>query len=157
MRIGFTGHQGLTSRTASLVASAITDKLADTDDLIGLCSLAEGRDQIFAQSILASGGALIVVVPCHGYESTFTSPTVLNAYRDLVATAKTVIQLDYPEPAEAAYWAAGKRIVSESDTMIAVWDGKPAGGLGGTADVVTFAHEQGTPVEVVWPAQAARG
>jgi len=31
-----------------------------------------------------------------------------------------------------------------------VWDGKPARAYGGTADVVAYAREQGTPVRVIW-------
>jgi hypothetical protein len=40
--------------------------------------------------------------------------------------------------------------------MMAVWDGHPADGRGGTGDVVERARALGLPVTVVWPAGAAR-
>jgi hypothetical protein len=46
--------------------------------------------------------------------------------------------------------------VDRSDVLLAVWDGQPARGPGGTGDVVAYARARGTPVEVVWPAGAAR-
>jgi hypothetical protein len=37
-----------------------------------------------------------------------------------------------------------------------VWDGKPARGIGGTADIVSYARQKGVPVAVLWPEGAAR-
>jgi len=53
--------------------------------------------------------------------------------------------------------AASKLMVDEADELYAVWDGKPARGYGGTADVVAYAREHGTPVRVIWPDGARRG
>jgi len=39
---------------------------------------------------------------------------------------------------------------------VAVWDGKPARGVGGTADIVSYARQKGVPVAVLWPDGAAR-
>ena len=40
--------------------------------------------------------------------------------------------------------------------MFAVWDGQPARGYGGTADVVNEAHRRGLPVTIIWPDGANR-
>ncbi|MFJ8953478.1 hypothetical protein ACIRO1_25525 [Streptomyces sp. NPDC102381] len=53
--------------------------------------------------------------------------------------------------------AAGKEVVDQSDVLLAVWDGKPAGGKGGTADVVAYAQRQGMDVRIIWPLGATRG
>lgn len=42
---------------------------------------------------------------------------------------------------EESYFEAGKTVVNTIDFLIAVWDGKPSRGLGGTADVVEYAQE----------------
>jgi hypothetical protein len=52
--------------------------------------------------------------------------------------------------------AASKLMVDEADELYAVWDGKPARAYGGTADVVAYARDHDTPVQVIWPAGAAR-
>jgi hypothetical protein len=40
--------------------------------------------------------------------------------------------------------------------LVAIWDGKPARGLGGTGDVVRYAQEKGTAVSIVWPDDIGR-
>ncbi|MGW1005456.1 hypothetical protein [Streptomyces sp. NPDC002520] len=43
-----------------------------------------------------------------------------------------------------------------ADELVAVWDGKPAWGHGGTADVVAYAERTGVRVRVLWPEDASR-
>lgn len=155
-RIGFSGHQGLTPHTETLVVKAIDVLLEGRTDIEGVCSLAEGADQLFAARVLAAGGTIRVIVPSEGYESTFETDAALQSFRDLLGRASSVTTLDHPEPSESAYWDAGKQVVENSDRLIAVWNGKPAGGLGGTADVVRFAQDLGKQVDVVWPEGAER-
>jgi hypothetical protein len=47
---------------------------------------------------------------------------------------------------EEAYEATGLYVVEHSDVLIAVWDGRPARGRGGTASIVATAREQGLPM-----------
>ena len=51
---------------------------------------------------------------------------------------------------------AGKVVVDRSSVLLAVWDGQPSRGLGGTADVVAYARQRGVPVTVIWPEGASR-
>jgi hypothetical protein len=44
-----------------------------------------------------------------------------------------------------------------AEVLLAVWDGTPSQGVGGTADVVAFAGERGVPTAVVWPPGSRRG
>ncbi|NJP95187.1 hypothetical protein HCN51_38110 [Nonomuraea sp. FMUSA5-5] len=53
--------------------------------------------------------------------------------------------------------AAGARMLDDADVLFAVWDGQPARGYGGTADVVAEARRQGVSVRVIWPEGARRG
>lgn len=56
--------------------------------------------------------------------------------------------------ARGAVLAGSEILVSLIDELLAVWDGKPAWGHGGTADVVAYAIRQGIPVRIVWPVGA---
>ena len=47
-------------------------------------------------------------------------------------------------------------MLDQAERTFAVWDGKPARGYGGTADVVAEARDRGTPVTVIWPEGATR-
>ena len=47
--------------------------------------------------------------------------------------------------------AASELMIKHADQLWAVWDGQPARGYGGTADVVTAARNNGLPVRIIWP------
>jgi hypothetical protein len=47
-------------------------------------------------------------------------------------------------------------MIDQAVELYAVRDGQPARGYGGTADVVAYARERGTPVRVIWPHGAER-
>ena len=51
-----------------------------------------------------------------------------------------------PDDDTEAYMAAGRATIAHCDLLIAVWDGRPPRGRGGTAEVVHLAVAQGTPV-----------
>jgi hypothetical protein len=151
MLVGVTGHQNLPASGIFEIARLLRNKLSDVEHLTGISSLAAGADQLFAEILLELGGALLVVVPSSGYETTFANPSDLARFRGLIEKAATVEQLQFPEPTEAAFSAAGRRVVDLSERVIALWDGLPARGLGGTADVVGYAHTQSKDVTIIWP------
>jgi hypothetical protein len=155
--VGFTGHQNLTPATRLRVTAAMAQRLADLqhDDLIGLTSLAAGADQAFAFCILAAGGRIKAVVPARGYRDTMVGQDQRH-YDHLLALAADISELAFPTPTESAYFAAGRFIVDRCGLLLAAWDGQPAGGLGGTGDVVTYARQRGVAVKIVWPYGSSR-
>jgi hypothetical protein len=52
--------------------------------------------------------------------------------------------------------AASQAMLEGADHLYAVWDGKPARGYGGTADVVADAKDRGIPVTIIWPPGATK-
>jgi hypothetical protein len=159
MRIAITGHRGLPAATERLVDQAIRDQLAADaagDHLVGLSNLADGADQIFARAVLDVGGQLEVVVPAAQYRDGL--PEAAHAgYDSLLSAASKVDRLSYIESTEASHMAASQAMLAGADRLYAVWDGKPARGYGGTADVVDEAERAGIPVTVIWPQGARRG
>lgn len=155
-RIGVTGHQKVPEIAESFARTRIRKLLEKLNDpLTGLSSLAAGADQIFAREILCHNGQLWVVVPSRSYRTTLTGDDLV-AYRKLLACAAGVTQLDFSRPGEAAYDAAGRWIVENCDQLVAIWDGQPARGLGGTGDVVAYAREVGRTVHIFWPSGVIR-
>jgi hypothetical protein len=120
------------------------------EQLCGVSSLAEGADQLFAEHVLAAGGVLEAILPCEGYASSMTAAAGRARFEDLRRAAETVITLPFSRPSEQAFLAAGQALVDRCDHLFAVWDGRPARGLGGTADVVAYARARGRPVTVLW-------
>ena len=74
----------------------------------------------------------------------------------LFAKASAVDRLDRVESTEDAHMEASRAMLAQADRLFAVWDGPPARGYGGTADVVAEAHKRGIPVTVIWPDGARR-
>jgi hypothetical protein len=134
----------------------IEDELRQSENLVGISSLADGADQIFADVVLQLGGSLLAVLPSADYARSFGTDKSRKHYEHLLSVATDRVQLPFSEPSEDAYLAAGKTVVDKSDKILAVWDGKPAAGRGGTADIVRYAELQGTPVVRIWPPGASR-
>jgi hypothetical protein len=146
MHVGITGHQRLKDSDAwTWVATVICAELAKLlPPVVAVTSLAIGADQIFAQLVLDQGGRIHAVLPFADIERSFT-PKDLPRYRQLVNQA-TVEVLNIPGTDEDAYFAAGRRVVDLSDLVLAVWDGEPAKGKGGTGDIVAYARSQRVPM-----------
>jgi hypothetical protein len=67
-----------------------------------------------------------------------------------------VHKLPFAESTAESHMAASEFMVDRADELYAVWDGLPARSYGGTADVVTYARDQGKPVRIFWPEGAHR-
>jgi hypothetical protein len=147
MIVGVTGHQRFESaKSRSWAEEQLRDAIVSNPVTSGLTSLADGTDQIFAKCLAASAIPFDVVVPSKDYELAFASAESLAAYRYFLHLAHSVEFLPFEEPSEEAFLEAGKTVASRSDLLLAVWDGKPAKGLGGAADVVAFARAQGIAI-----------
>ena len=157
-RIGITGHSSLSEPTIELVTDALRTTLAafPASELVGLTCLAKGADQIFARVVLELGGAVEVVLPAADYRDRKVKPDNAVEFDDLISRAATVHTMPMPESNREAYLAASDHVMAHADEMIAVWDGAPPDGAGGTGDVVRLARERGVPVTIVWPDGASR-
>jgi hypothetical protein len=146
--VGITGHQHLDDSSAwDWVEVQLERVLREvTPPLTGVTSLAIGADQLFADVVLRLGGTLRAVVPFEGYQQKFEAGKDRRNYKRLLRKASEVEVLEKCDSDELAYLEAGKRMVDRSDLLIAVWDGKPAEGVGGTADAVEYAKRHGIPV-----------
>jgi hypothetical protein len=151
MKVGITGHQSLPDAALEFATARVNELLDVWSEPHGLTALAAGSDQLFARCLLSRGCNYDLIVPSVDYRETFQDPASLRGYDELAAQADAVTELPYPKNSEAAFLCAGLIIAERSDIMVAIWDGEPARGLGGTADVVTYCRKIGTALEVIWP------
>jgi hypothetical protein len=77
-------------------------------------------------------------------------------YDALLAQATAVHRLPFTDSTADAHMRASERMLDLADELLAVWDGKPARGYGGTADVIDAARKRRMTVRVVWPPGATR-
>lgn len=155
LRVGVSGHRHLadTGGAARAVDAQLDDLLTDPDTtLVAVSSLAEGADRIVAERALARGGSLDVQLPLPPDDYAEDFPATTGEFDALLAAARhvTVVPKDRADDSrEAAYERAGHAVLAECDVLLALWDGEPARGQGGTADMVAQARRAGVPVRVV--------
>ncbi len=99
---------------------------------------------------------VILPLPVDEYRKDFAGDDDHREFDELFAPAEqagavTTLNADFKErhhadPQEArrqAYESVGRSVVDACEILIAVWDGKPAQGRGGTADIVRYAVDAG--------------
>lgn len=151
VRFGVTGHRTLPPGIADHAVRHWQRVLPSGAGLRGVSSLADGADQLFAGHVLDAGGTLEAVLPTSwvSYASSLAAGG-RQRLENFIRAAATVITMPFAEPCDQGYLAAGQALVDRCDHLFAVWDGEPARGMGGTADIVAYARDRGRPVTVLW-------
>ncbi|MGG2459397.1 hypothetical protein ACO0M4_06165 [Streptomyces sp. RGM 3693] len=157
MRVGITGHRGLNRHVEQRVRALLDETLQSytADELVMVSCIADGPDAWAAESALRCSARLEVVIPADKYRDGLPD-WHHEVYDELLRRASDIHRTGMTESDEAAHMAGSVVLVGLVDELIAVWDGKPARGHGGTADVVAYARRTGTPVRILWPAGASR-
>ena len=152
LAIGFTGHRRLADETKC--REAIRRVLAEwkarvPGAIYGVSSAAAGADLLFTESCLELGLPLRIFLPLpkEQFRNDFDEPTWKRA-ECVLARALSVEITGASETRAERYYECGIETVQQSQLLIALWDGGQGHGMGGTADMVHFAKEQGRPI--VW-------
>ncbi len=141
-------------RVGEVMRRITSPKLGGVRQIEVVSPLAEGTDRLVAEAALAVGAELTcpLPLPVDEYERDFTSAKSVAAFRRLLAEARDVAVVgeagSTPDERNAAYVAAGREMLVRADLLVAVWDGLPSRGEGGTAQIVAEAQDLGVPV--VW-------
>jgi hypothetical protein len=157
-RVGVTGHSDLTATSCPLVTRALRRELARyrSGPLVGVSCLAPGTDQLFAAAVLELGGRLEVVLPAPDYRENKLTGADAELFDRLLASASSVRFTGFVRSCRPAYLAASAAMLAVVDTVLAVWDGRPATRLGSTGDVVDAARALSLPLTILWPPGASR-
>jgi hypothetical protein len=151
--VGFTGHRQLAqTREIQGAVHTVLEALRQEGpgEWIALSSAAAGADMLFAQQALATGLTWHVVLPLPPAE--FRKDFSFEEWKrveTLLPEAKHVRVISETGSRDDAYLDAGMEVVHECDVLLAVWDGQPPRGKGGTADVVAYARELNKPILII--------
>ena len=147
MIAGITGHQNIGNEDIiNWVKNEMKKIIKNRDIQVGYTSLAVGADQLFAKMLLEEDLSYYVIIPCKNYKKTFTNKNDLDLFKYYLGEATDKEVLNFDEPSERAYYIAGIKMLKKIDILIAVWDGEPARGLGGTGDIVEKAINMNLPI-----------
>ena len=111
--------------------------------------VADGADQIAAEVALDLGWELQAILPFErqAYRDSLATADARGRFDTLIGRAACVLELP-GDPAHGldAYVMTGRATVAHCDILIAVWDGLPPRGRGGTGEVVQLALTRGTAI-----------
>ena len=164
LQVGVIGHRRLPDAEPCLLQT-VADRLfrqirlhvetlagdAAPVELRCVSNLAEGADAILAETALAAGYALLCPLPLHreAYERDFAAGEGRDRFRALLAAASAVYEIDGVPGSSDSYLQAGRLLLEQSDIVIAVWDGRPERGVGGTGQTVREARRADVPLVVI--------
>lgn len=170
LRFGISGHRTLTDANAKRIHDTLSALFHDAHQTVQhlssshrelfagnatlrmLSPLAEGSDRIAAEAALAAGFELDCPLPFARdlYEADFETAASRKAFHDLLARATNVFELEEVRGIDdnRAYEAVGLMTLRQCDILIAVWNGEPAQGRGGTAEIVSHAIDSNIPI--IW-------
>jgi len=153
--VGFTGHRRVADQeqVKTKIEAALNSLTKDSEvEWMGVSSVAEGSDMIFAHEVLTKGWEWNALLPLPPID--FKADFDESKWREveaLMAEAAEVRVVAQEGNRDEAYLDCGIETVNACDVLIAIWDGEPARGRGGTADIVTFARELKRPLIVIDP------
>ena len=157
-RIGVTGHRDLADPDA--LREPIREALRQLKGIVDIApgaglvtvavsALAEGADRLVAEEVLADhDGRLEVALPLpdEEYIEDFKTEASRQEFRNLLDRASDTWQAPFSLSRGEAYERAGRYVVDRCDALIALWDGEPSRGRGGTAEIIGSAQEKGVPI-----------
>jgi len=166
--VGVTGH-----KAARLGASNFASVTAEVNDILDriteaagthsgtiqfsiVSALADGADSIVAEVALSKNWTLLSVLPFFRdeYRADFSDDASNAKFDRLLTASSAVFELPGSTDGErhpAAYETAGRVILDQIDVLLAVWDGGPAMGRGGAAQIVAEAVSLDIPVIQIDP------
>jgi len=170
LSVGVTGHRldALPAGSAETLEARVREVLGEIERAVGkifkahaasfapepprlvfVSPIADGADQIAAEVALSMGYELRVVTPsaCDDYRKELLEGPARERFDRLIAAASSRFELPGDGGrVDHGYVMAGRATVAHCDILLAVWDGLPARGRGGTAEVVSLALSRGAPV-----------
>lgn len=170
LSIGVTGHRAevLPEGSVPVLRERIRDALrqieesgrellaAERDCFAGLepklrfvSPIADGADQIAAEAALDLGWELQAILPFERghYRASLANDEARMAFDALIGRATALLELPGDDAHSLdAYVMTGRATVAHCDVLIAVWDGLPPRGRGGTGEVVQLALTRGTAI-----------
>lgn len=150
----------------SWVAARIRAALVAMDAGEGVCSAARGADLLFLEALLELGGTATVLLPfpAEAFERTSVGYGWDGRLRAALANPRVEARVLAPEPPaehelSAAFAACNGAIATVARdraarrgsvaVLLAVWDGRPGDGTGGTGDFVRTWEEGGARAEII--------
>jgi len=150
LAVGFTGHRTVPyeAKSRQVIRDFLARQKASHLGIVyGISSAASGGDQLFAESCLELEIPLRILLPrpAGQFRADFDDTSWQRTLR-IMEKAISVEVTGRHESQTEQYYDCGIQTVAESQLLVALWDGLPARGAGGTQEMVSYARKTGHPI-----------
>ncbi len=150
LAIGFTGHRSLKDeyKLRQRIRDFLHQQRGAFEGIVyGVSSAAAGGDQLFAESCLELEIPLRVLLPrpAEQFREDFDEASWQRTER-ILKDAASVEVIGANQSRKEQFYDCGIQTVAESQLLVALWDGQPSRGAGGTQEIVSYAEKIGHPV-----------
>ena len=150
LAIGFSGHRSLKDehKLGQQIRDFLREQKSAFEGIVyGVSSAAAGGDQLFAESCLELEIPLRVLLPrpAEGFREDFDEAAWQRTER-ILKDAVSVEVIGGNQSRKEQFYDCGIQTVAQSQLLMALWDGQPSRGAGGTQEIVTYAEKIGHPV-----------
>lgn len=167
--LGITGHRDIDGNYQEVKSKLEIElkKIIDHHDKITLVSpLAEGSDRLFVHTAIEAGAdkikKMLVIMPFEkdkyikdfktdASKDEFLAMTPQDGVKQYKGIGVECKVIPCSTGKEDGYLKAGQSTVSKSDVLFAIWDGLPANGTGGTAEIIEFAKDLKKNIVIINP------
>ncbi len=161
IKIGITGHRNLLHPNnvayeirLSLEYFKALDNYTENPSLICISALASGADLLFAEEAIKQNITLNAIIPfdLDEYKKDFKPAELKRLNKVLKKCSNIIVQDEKAQTQQQrneAYLHNGEKLIDASDVIMAVWNNKPANGMGGTADIVKYAKTKDKQLYII--------
>lgn len=114
--------------------------------LNAVSALATGADTVFAECAHRLAIPIVSVIPFSGFERDFLDPEAYARYRSIRDSAVLEKRLHYSQRTGSAYRKSMEWVIVKSNLVIAAWDGRCIGSVGGTWEALSLCERLGKPI-----------
>jgi len=111
-----------------------------------ISAISNGADSIFAQSAIYLGIHLESIIPFRQFSSDFQEDLAFERYKTLRSQSKYESSANFSERSNLAYRKSMEWLVFKSHAVVAVWDNREEGSIGGTWEAVSLCIKIGKPM-----------
>jgi hypothetical protein len=162
LTIGVTGHREITQMNqvisgVDLALRKIKESFP-SDEITIISPLAEGADRLVVLRAKEKDEVHLTVplpLDVSEYMRDFNTVASKEEFTRLLEQADQIIELPAGVTRETSYLASGFYLLNNSDVLIAIWDGQPARGSGGTGQIVAEAREKLIPIAWIFSGDSA--
>ena len=139
--IGIIGHRDLGGEDVDFYVQTCCHKILSElrskyPKIRAISAISQGADSIFAQSAVSLNIQLESVIPFSDFKSDFTGEVPCERYKMLRKSSNRETMVNFSKRSNMAYKKSMEWVVFKSNIVIAVWDGKKIGSIGGTWEAV---------------------